>query len=377
MVREGESAGRHRVVVVGGGFGGLRTVRGLHRADVEVTLVDRQNSSLFQPLVYQVATGALSPAEIASPLRGVLKRQRNARVMLAEVTGFDLERRRVLLGRLRERGSPPSSSTTRWSCRAAPSTRTSAIDEWQQHAPQLKSLEGALDIRSARLGGVRGGRGRARSRAPTGLAHVRGRRRAGRPVSRWRARSLSSAVTRCAATLGWRTRAPRRVLLVEAADRVLPGFPESLSRSASPRSSEARRHAAGRPHGGRHQRRLGGDARRRRNGRPGRCPYRDLGGGRDRLAALAAVLAEAAGVRRDRAGRVPVGARPDARRRTRRCSRSATWRWCTARRGRGCRCRGWPRSPSSRAATRARRSAAGRRAASRRRSSYRDKGNVA
>ena len=91
---------RHRVVVVGGGFAGLQAARGLRRAPVEVTLVDRQNYTLFQPLVYQVATGALSPAEIAMPLRAILRRQRNARVLLGEVTGFDLERGDVLLDRL-------------------------------------------------------------------------------------------------------------------------------------------------------------------------------------------------------------------------------------------------------------------------------------
>ena len=75
----------HRVVVVGGGFGGLRVVAGLRRAPVEVTLVDRRNFHLFQPLTYQVATGALSPGEIAYPLRAIFKRQRNVRVLLAEV----------------------------------------------------------------------------------------------------------------------------------------------------------------------------------------------------------------------------------------------------------------------------------------------------
>src|SRR6478752_10797791 len=94
----------HRVVVVGGGFGGLKAVRGLRRAPVEVTLVDRQNFMLFQPLVYQVATGALSPAEIAAPLRSVLRKQRNARVVLAEVTGFDLEQREIVLEHLPNRG---------------------------------------------------------------------------------------------------------------------------------------------------------------------------------------------------------------------------------------------------------------------------------
>ena len=85
----------YRVVVVGGGFGGLQAVLKLRRAPVEVTLVDRRNFHLFQPLTYQVATGALSPGEIAYPLRAIFKRNRNVRVLLAEVTGFDLERARA------------------------------------------------------------------------------------------------------------------------------------------------------------------------------------------------------------------------------------------------------------------------------------------
>src|SRR5437764_1776611 len=88
---------RHRVVVVGGGFGGLQAVRKLNGAAVDVTLVDRQNFHLFQPLAYQVATGALSAVEIAAPLRHVLRRQPNARVVLGDVTGFELDRRRVVL----------------------------------------------------------------------------------------------------------------------------------------------------------------------------------------------------------------------------------------------------------------------------------------
>src|SRR5687767_12225971 len=88
---------RPRVVIVGAGFGGLAAAKALARAPVEVTLVDRRNFHLFQPLLYQVATGALAAGEITSPLRGILKRQGNARVVLGEVSGFDLERRRVLL----------------------------------------------------------------------------------------------------------------------------------------------------------------------------------------------------------------------------------------------------------------------------------------
>src|SRR3954465_2208794 len=95
----GEPA-RGRVVVVGGGFGGLQAVRRRQGAAVDVPLVDRQNFPLFQPLVYQVATGALSAAEVAAPLRAVLKRQANVRVVLAEVSRFDLERRQVVLDHL-------------------------------------------------------------------------------------------------------------------------------------------------------------------------------------------------------------------------------------------------------------------------------------
>ena len=86
---------RPRVVVVGGGFGGLQAAKALAGAPVDITLIDRRNFHLFQPLVYQVATGALSPGEIAAPLRGVFRRQRNVRVMLAEVAGFDLDAREV------------------------------------------------------------------------------------------------------------------------------------------------------------------------------------------------------------------------------------------------------------------------------------------
>src|SRR6201985_1422596 len=89
---------KHRVLILGGGFGGLYAAQVLKHAPANVTLVDRRNFHLFQPLLYQVATGSLSPGEIASPLRGVLKRQGNTRVVMAEVVGFDLERHRVLLG---------------------------------------------------------------------------------------------------------------------------------------------------------------------------------------------------------------------------------------------------------------------------------------
>src|SRR6476619_5819269 len=101
------SDGVHRVVVIGGGFGGLQAVQKLRRAPVEVTLVDRRNFHLFQPLSYQVATGALSPGEIAYPLRAIFKRYANVRVMLAEVAGFDLDARELHLRSVAGVPAPP------------------------------------------------------------------------------------------------------------------------------------------------------------------------------------------------------------------------------------------------------------------------------
>src|ERR1700751_3610512 len=86
-----------RVVIVGGGFGGLAAAKALRKSNVEVIVIDRQNHHLFQPLLYQVATSVLSPGQIASPIRGILKRQKNTTVIMGEVTGVDVERRRVFV----------------------------------------------------------------------------------------------------------------------------------------------------------------------------------------------------------------------------------------------------------------------------------------
>src|SRR5271169_6759624 len=88
---------KHRVVILGGGFGGLNAAQKLRRAPVEITLIDRRNFHLFQPLLYQVATGSLSPGEIAAPLRGVLSRQKNVQVLLGEAVGVDPDAKRVTL----------------------------------------------------------------------------------------------------------------------------------------------------------------------------------------------------------------------------------------------------------------------------------------
>jgi NADH:ubiquinone reductase (H+-translocating) len=97
LVSPGRVCGRPHAVIVGAGFGGLTAAKGLAKAAVEVTLIDRENHHLFQPLLYQVATAGLSPAEIAWPIRGLVRRQRNTRVLLGEVTGVDRERHVVTM----------------------------------------------------------------------------------------------------------------------------------------------------------------------------------------------------------------------------------------------------------------------------------------
>ncbi|HEX5618592.1 MAG TPA: NAD(P)/FAD-dependent oxidoreductase [Solirubrobacteraceae bacterium] len=132
----------HRVVIVGGGFGGLYAAKALKRAPVEITLIDRANHHLFQPLLYQVATGILTEGEIAPPLRGVLRRQRNARVLLAEVTGFDLDARTVIADDSLE--IPYDSLIVA----AGATVDHRGPDDGSELAPGLKSLEDARAVRS-------------------------------------------------------------------------------------------------------------------------------------------------------------------------------------------------------------------------------------
>lgn len=139
-LKRGSRAGRGRVVIVGGGFGGLYAARRLGREAVDVTLVDRRNFHLFQPLLYQVATGGLSPADIASPLRSVLNRQKNTRVVQAEVVDFDLDARKVIL----KDGELPYDTLI---VASGAASHYFGHTEWAASAPGLKSVEDALEIR--------------------------------------------------------------------------------------------------------------------------------------------------------------------------------------------------------------------------------------
>jgi NADH dehydrogenase len=214
----------HRVVIVGGGFAGLHAALHLARANVEVTLIDRRNFHLFQPLLYQVATGSLSPANIAAPLRSILRRQANVRVMLGEVIDLDPVQRRVLLARTEFRYDTLIVAT-------GATHHYFGNPGWEAHAPGLKTVEDATRMRARILLAFERAEQEADGAArealltfvivgagPTGV-------------------ELAGALAEIAGTTlrgEFRAIDPARarVLLVEGADRVLPGYPPVLSRKA-------------------------------------------------------------------------------------------------------------------------------------------------
>jgi NADH dehydrogenase len=215
----------HRVVVVGGGFGGLQATLGLRRAGVDVTLVDRRNFHLFQPLTYQVATGALSPGEIAYPLRAVFTHDRNVRVLMAEVAGFDLDAREL---KLVEHEPLPYDTLI-----VAGGSAYSYFghDEWKQYAHEVKSLESALVVRTQLLSAFEEAEeepDEARRNALMTFVVV-----GAGPTGVEMAGQIGE-LARDTLKHDFRRIDPRtaRILLVEAADRVLGTFPPSLSAKA-------------------------------------------------------------------------------------------------------------------------------------------------
>lgn len=216
---------RHRVVIIGGGFGGLYAALKLGTADVDVTVIDRRNFHLFQPLLYQVATGGLSPADIASPLRGVLSRQCNTRVLLAEATDIDLDNRRVIL----RDGDLPYDSLI---VASGAGHNYFGHDDWAHHAPGLKSVEDALEVRRRVFAAFERAEWEPDSdkrRAQLTFAVV-----GGGPTGVELAGALGEIANQ---TLKKDFRniatGDARVLLIEADDRILGTFPESLARNAT------------------------------------------------------------------------------------------------------------------------------------------------
>jgi NADH:quinone reductase (non-electrogenic) len=214
----------HRVVIVGGGFGGLYAARTLGRAPVSVTLIDRRNFHLFQPLLYQVATGALSPGEIASPLRHVLSNHPNTQVLLAEVIDLDVENRRVILRdgeALYDDLIVATGSTHHYF----------GNDRWEALAPGLKTIEDATRIRSKLLAAFEHAEREPdaeKRRAWLNFVIV-----GGGPTGVELAGALGEIAND---TLRHDFRhinpSEAQILLIEGEDRVLPLFPSDLSRKA-------------------------------------------------------------------------------------------------------------------------------------------------
>ena len=171
------ASSRHRVVVIGGGFGGMQVVKDLRSGPFEITLIDWRNFHLFQPLTYQVATGSLSPSDVSYPLRAMFGSSANVRVMLAAVSGFDLEHRRVLLAGGAGSGEPAPVQYDTLVVAAGSSYSYFGHDEWREFAGEVKTLESALSVRSRILTALRARRDRHRSRRRPRRPDVRRRRR--------------------------------------------------------------------------------------------------------------------------------------------------------------------------------------------------------
>jgi NADH:ubiquinone reductase (H+-translocating) len=220
------------VVVVGGGFGGLQAVLKLRRLPVEVKLVDRRNFHLFQPLTYQVATGALSPGEIAYPLRAIFKRNRNVHVLMAEVKDFDLGARELKLGAAEGVPAPETIPYDTLIVSGGSQYSYFGHDEWSEQAAEVKSLESALTVRNRLLSAFEAAEWEsdAERRAAWLTFVVVGAGPTGVEMA-----GQIGELARDTLRGDFRRIDPRkaRILLVEAADRVLTTFPASLSAKAA------------------------------------------------------------------------------------------------------------------------------------------------
>lgn len=213
---------RLRVAIIGAGFGGLEAARALARAPADITLIDRHNHHLFQPLLYQVATAVLSPGDIAWPVRAVFRRQRNVTVLMAEVTGIDKAERRVLLS---------NGTAIPYDVLVLATGATHSYfghDEWSEFAPGLKTIEDATSIRRRLL--------LAFERAEITADEAERRRLltfivVGAGPTGVELAGAMVELARHAMTREFRHIDPRdaQVVLIEAGPRVLPTFPEALA----------------------------------------------------------------------------------------------------------------------------------------------------
>ena len=217
-------AQQQKVVIIGGGFGGLSAALKLKSAPVEVTLIDRLNHHLFQPLLYQVATGALSPANIASPLRNILKNQKKTRVLLAEAVDVDVANRRVIL-------SDGVVDYDTLVVAAGSSHQYFGHDEWAEYAPGLKTVDDATEMRSRILLAFEAAERESDPEkrrvwmtfvivgaGPTGVELAGALAEIAKDTLRRDFRTIDPSQT--------------RIVLVEGGDRVLPTYPPNLSAAA-------------------------------------------------------------------------------------------------------------------------------------------------
>src|SRR5450631_492632 len=213
-----------RVVIVGAGFGGLNAARALAGASAQITVIDRKNHHTFQPLLYQVATAGLSPGEIAAPIRSILRSHKNIEVLMAEVTGFDLE-----LGTVQ---TPESNIPFDYLILAAGASHAYfGHEDWEPYAPGLKTIEDALEIRRRVLLAFELAERQAavgKTEAPLNFLVV-----GGGPTGVELAGTLAE-ISRHVLANEFHSIDPSRthILLVEGGPRVLPAYAEDLSRSA-------------------------------------------------------------------------------------------------------------------------------------------------
>jgi NADH dehydrogenase len=217
-------AGSHKVVIIGGGFGGLTLARSLKSALADVTLLDRVNYHLFQPLLYQVATGSLSPANIAAPLRQVLRKQRNTTVLMAEAIDIDVQNRYVIL----KDGKIPYDTLV---VASGSSHQYFGHDQWEKSAPGLKTVEDATNMRSRILLAFEAAERESdpeKRRAwltfvivgggPTGVELAGALGEIANDTLRHDFRDIDPSTS--------------QIILVEGTERILPTYPPSLSEAA-------------------------------------------------------------------------------------------------------------------------------------------------
>ncbi len=215
----------HRVLILGGGFGGLYAAKALKKAPVQVTVLDRRNFHLFQPLLYQVATGSLSPGEIASPLRSVLRRQKNTRVLLGHAVDLDIDFNRVILD---------DGQTVEFDSLIVATGSTDSYfghEEWRRNAPSLKTMEEAIEIRHKILFAFE-----AAEREPDPQKQREWLTFAivgGGPTGVELAGALAE-IAHDTLRHDFRSIRPEsaRIFLIEGAPRILPTYPEDLSAKA-------------------------------------------------------------------------------------------------------------------------------------------------